>query len=70
MATSSSERRKKIVHQIEPSSQLFFAKYIDCVKKFEQCGLLVFCQKLQGHDANVTLAFAQGFDGKTMKLGT
>ena len=37
--------------------------------KFEQCGWLVFFQKLQGHDANVTPAFAQGFDGKTTKIG-
>ena len=26
-------------------------------------------QKLQGHDVNVTLTFAQGFDGNTAKIG-
>ena len=69
MAASSSRRGGKIINQIEPSSQLFFAEYDDCAVKFEQCGWLVFCQKLQGYDANVTLAFAQGFDGKTAKIG-
>ena len=68
MAVLSSKRGKKIVNQIEPSTQLFFAEYDDCVAKFEPCGWLVFCQKLQEHDANVTLAFAQGFDGKTTKI--
>ena len=58
MATSSSKRGKKIVDRIEPSAQLFFTKYDDYASKVEQCGWLVFCQKLQGHDANVTLAFA------------
>jgi hypothetical protein len=58
MAASSNKRGKKIVNQIEPSTQLFFAEYSDCATKFEQCSWLVFCQKLQGHDANVTLEFS------------
>ena len=58
MVASSSKRGKKIVNWIEPSAQLFFSKYDDCAAKFEECGWLVFCQKLQGHDANVTLEFA------------
>ena len=58
MAALSSKRGKKIVNRMEPSTQLFFAEYNDCAAKFKQCGWLVFCQKLQGHDANVTLAFA------------
>ena len=69
MAASSSRGRKNIVNWIEPSTQLFFAEYDDCAAKFERCGWIVFCQKLQGNDANVTLAFAQGFDGKTTKIG-
>lgn len=69
MTTSSSRGGGKIINQIEPLTQLFFVEYDDCTVKFEQCEWLVFCQKLQGHDANVTLAFAQGFDGKTTKIG-
>ena len=69
MTASASRGRGKIINRIEPSAQLFFAEYDDYVEKFEQCGWLVFCQRLQGHDANVTLAFSQGFDGKTVKIG-
>ena len=69
MAASSNRRGGKIINQIETSAQLFFIEYDDCAAKFEQCGWLVFCQKLQGHDANVTLAFSQGFNGKTTKIG-
>ena len=69
MAASSKRRGGKIINRIEPSAQLFFAEYDDCVAKFKQSGWLVFCQKLQGHDAKVALTFSQGFDGKTMKIG-
>ena len=68
MAKSSVQKRKKIVNRIEPSAQLFFAEYEDYAKMFKQCGWLVFCRKLQGHDSNVTLEFAEGFDGKTKKI--
>ena len=68
MAASSNRGVGKIINWIEPSAQLFFAEYDDCIVKFEQCGWLVFCQKFQGHDAIVTLAVAQGFNGKTMKI--
>lgn len=69
MVESSSQKKQKIVNWSEPSARLFFTEYEDCATKFEQCGWLVFCQKLHGYDANVTLAFAQRFDGKTMKIG-
>ena len=69
MAASSCRRGGKIINRIDPSSQLFFTEYDYYAVKFEQCGWLVFCQKLQGHDANITLAFSQGFDGKTTKIG-
>lgn len=69
MTVSSSKGGGKIINRIEPSTHLFFVEYDDCAVKFEQCGWLVFCQKLQGHDANVTLAFSRGFNGKTAKIG-
>lgn len=69
MAESSGPKRNKIINRIEPSAQLFFIEYEDYVEKFEQFVWLVFDQKLQRHDANVTLAFAQVFDGKTTMIG-
>ena len=64
-----SGRRKNIFNMSEPLAQHFFARYADCGPIFEQCGWLIFCQKLHGYDAKVTLGFAQGFDGRTAKIG-
>ena len=68
MAKTSS-KKKNIFNRSEPSTRHFFTEYADYGLKYEQCGWLIFCQNLHGYDANVTLAFSQGFDNQTVKIG-
>jgi len=53
----------------EPIGIEILESYLKCMWQFQRVGWLPFLQKFQGHDKQVTKAFAKYLDGTKAQIG-
>jgi hypothetical protein len=62
------KRSEKVV-RLEPEGAELLEAYPQMVQRFRDAGWFEFLTTFQGHDEEVSMAFAQNFDGFKVEIG-